>query len=333
MKNLLVLVIFLGFIDCHAQQRIDIPPRRSLVPAIPVLSPGTADNQYATVNANNWKLEVADNPSNAMAWLNYYIWTERAHPPGGTGRHKVLTKLVADARHVIPGTPEYALLRYFDSGKKDSAALFQALSLSEDQHWAYPYVIQFLIRTNNKDIGPYCRAFAKLSPLSPNLYEYHYNALMSADSNATIYAQGLNDLVPMAVLQQVHGVRQDIRLQHYDRARPVSPGAYLCLSLGKEIISRYPQAAYTGLLVKTGGTPGIHELKSHVETFTWDFLKTGAITGEVAALYSNYLPSFILLYRHYKQEDQVKATEIKTIIERIANSTGARSTIDTLLEK
>jgi hypothetical protein len=332
MKYLLLLALLGFFINCHGQAKV---ADRSPVPATRVLSPGSAENRLSPAeHASNWKLETMENPSNASAWLNYYIWTERDQRVGTGKKRQSLAKLVTDAGSAIPGTAEYALLRYLESGKKDSSALFQALTLASDRQLVYPYVIQYLVRQNNKELAGYCQMLEQLSPLPKSLYEYHYNVLMSADSNATVYAQGLNDLVPMTVLQQVHGIRKDIRLQHYETKQVVSPDAYLCLSLGKEILAQYPKATYTGLLVKAGGATGIDELKKHLTaSFTWNFIKTGMITGEAAVLYNNYLPSFILLYRHYKQEGDARAEEIKMIIQRIANSVQAGSAVDALLEK
>jgi hypothetical protein len=47
---------------------------------------------------------------------------------------------------------------------------------------------------------------------------------MSAAPNATIYAKGLQDLVPLAVLQQVFLVRKDIVLKYNEnKLAPAAP--------------------------------------------------------------------------------------------------------------
>jgi hypothetical protein len=158
---------------------------------------------------------------------------------------------------------------------------------------------------------------------------------MSADSNATIYGRGLNDIVPMAILQQVYNVRKDIHLRYYTGYTKETGHTYLCLSLGRESLSQYPQAAYTGLLVKLAGDPGIDELKKHTEyDFDLHELETEVHPAtDIDQLYKNYLPGFILLYKNYRQSGNRRAEKIKEYINKIAGNAGIEEVIMDLLDK
>ena len=303
-----------------------VPARNSIVQS------GTSASAWA----KNWKLEKERDPGNANAWLNYYLWTDRNKELTGGQKKQELAQAVRDARTYIDGSVHYLLMLYLQSGKKDSASLYKAIKQKSNAYLIYPYLVQYAIITQNeKALRQYADELNGTDPLWPGLYEYHYNVLMSADSNATIYAQGLNDLVPMAIVQQVHQVRKDIRLRFYDgditeQKNPV----YLCLSLGKDVLAKYQNSFCTGLLVKISAKQDPDELKKHVERFSMDFLKDDqSWANELALLYRNYLPGFLFLYKYYKAVNNSKAGELKALIDKIAARSGTTDEVNKLLEK
>jgi hypothetical protein len=285
----------------------------------------TATGSSAAVQAGNWQLEKERNPKNVLAWLNYYLWTDRNKELPAGQKKELLAQTLKDAGKHIKGTAAWHILNYLQSGKKDSASLLKALTTAESNYWVYPYAVQYAVMKQNETaLKEYTGKLNAIAPLSPGLYEYHYNVLMSANSGATIYAQGLNDLVPLAVLQQAYGFRRDVRLRYYDGGIREKENAYLCLSSGREIISQYPLAAYTGLLVKIEGSD-INEMKEHMEkNFTLVYLnQSNYLSGELSQLYKNYLPSFLLLYQQYKATgNEAGGAAIKTLILKIAGQAG-----------
>ncbi len=156
-----------------------------------------------------------------------------------------------------------------------------------------------------------------MEPLSGLQYEYHYNALMSAEKNATIYAKGITDLVPMLILQQQLNIRPDLQFKFYDEESKVVEG-YLCLSLGKDVIEKYPTASYTGLLVKVA--PGKNELVKNLEqNFDWRQLEASInLTDADQQLYRNYLPPLIVLYKQYQAAGNNRVFIWKQRIDKIA---------------
>jgi len=303
-----------------------LPARNSIVRA----------GSSASLQAKNWESERNNQPANAAAWLNNYIWTERDDQLGSKEKKERLGAILTGAEKHISQSAEYWLMIFLRSGKKDSAAVYNALSLAKDKSLVYPYLIQFSItRGNHPDLEKFCTELNSSAPLAESLYEYHYNVLASADSNAIIYARGLNDLVSMAIMQQVHHIREDIRLKFYDgqtieRKTPV----YLCLSLGKDVLAKYPASFCTGLLVKTSGKQDPGELEEHFERFELGFLQGDELLpDDVVQLYRNYLPGFLLLYKYYLATNNDRAGEVKELIYKIAGQSGTTSEVNKLLGK
>lgn len=305
--------------------------RKVLRKAIDVNVPTRPESYIA-----DWQEETQINPQNAGAWLNYYIWSERSTSLPAAEKTRQLTRLVADARKHISSTAEYQLLVFFQSGKKDSTSIFKAVSLNRGNTEVFTYAIQYMFyagKQKDSRLDNWCRQLENSKPLEQSFYEYHYNTLMSADSNAVLYAKGLGDLVPLAVLQNVYGIRKDISLRYFTGNTTAAANNYLCLSTGAAAMTKYPESIYTGLLIKLSGGES-SELQENVERFKFTYLESVSyLPYDVAIMYKNYLPGFILLYRHYKNNGDNKAERIKTSILKIANSAGVITEINKALEK
>lgn len=328
----IILVLFLFVFTRSIGQASSASPY--LINAASTMLPSANSPQQITTQAENWRTQKIQSPRNAAAWFNYYLWTERDKRLSYKEKKGLLSAAVTEAQQFISQSAEYYLLLYLESGKKDSASLYKALSLTTDKSLVYPYVIQYcIIQQDYTAVADYAQKLDELKPLSESLHTYHYNVLMSADSNAVIYGKGLYDLIPMAQAQYAHKVRRDIRLRYYEGMPANEANAYLCLSLGKEILSQYPNGSYTGLLVKIKGTPDIKELKKHIEKDMnlW-FLRVAGYWEDAEQLYKNYLPSFVLLYRHYKKTDNAEAERMQILIQEIARKAGITEEADQLLE-
>jgi len=274
------------------------------------------------VQAGSWLEKVQAQPSNADGWLNYFLWNSRIKNASGQASSQTI---ITQAQEHIAGTPQFFLMQYLASAHRDSAALFRAFDRASDKGWLYPYMVQYSILSGNRrELLAYCKALDGINTINKILYEYNYNILMSADSNATVYARGLNDLVPMAVLQQVHGVRADIKLRYYDGVITDKSNAYLALSLGKDVLAQYPTASCTGLLVRLDAANGFEEMRRHMENDMKldELAQVERLPADDGQLYRNYLPALVLMYRYYRPLDAVKAARTKALIEKIAGATG-----------
>lgn len=283
--------------------------------------------------AQHWKLLAAQRPADAGAWFNYYLWASRDKSIQAGQKQKDLDAIVSQAGMHISGSALYDLMVYLQSGKKDTASLRRVMASESEKAVTRPYIIQFLAdRAESALLKKYCLEYEAASPLPEDLYQYHYNVLMSAGHNATIYAKGVTDLVPLAVLQQVHGIRNDLRLRTYTGSIGGDTAAYLCLSVGKETLAGYPEGVYTGLLVKITGDLSPAELERHMLTdFDRTYLSGEALFSPGAPLlYRNYLPALVLLYNYYKATGNAKAPDIKNMIGNIAGQAGRLSEIHQL---
>lgn len=315
MRYLLLLIFLVIMQYCSGQAARTMP-----VNARDMNTISTSSRLQANEMSSAWENEISETPAEANAWLNYYIWTERDKKISAAEKRSKLSQAMERAGKNIRNSGEYQLMLFLHSGKKDSAALSRAITLLPNSTEAYTYAIQYAIAEQQfSHLSSYCREVENKRPMDAGLREYHYNVLMSADSNATIYARGLNDLVPLAILQEVHNIRKDIKLRYYSGAPVAMENSYLCLSLGKEVLAQFPEAGYTGLLVKLDGSNAGDELISNFEnrfaTTQLSEKNTGFRSNE---LRKNYLPAFILLYRHYKNlNEDLKRTGIQLLIESL----------------
>lgn len=324
-----ILIIWLIVISLFAGAQ-SVPAKVTSSAATARLSSPIAASGNAAAQTETWRRQILTNPVDANAWLNYYTWKERSDANNKTE----LREIYAASSDKIAGTWQHSLIQFLQSGRRDSASLFTALRLSYSNPALYPYAVQYTIIANDDVLLPlYCKALNEAAPLPPALYEYHLNTLLSAGQNATVYAKGLNDLVPLAVLQQVYGIRKDLQLKYYEG--PVNEAnAYLCLSLGKEVLQQYPNAEYTGILVKMGNAETALESTEIPEKYNLHYLKNASSLSEAEKLiYKNYLPSFIILYKSYVNQNDKKAQEWKSIIEKLGVLTDSEAVIKNALAK
>jgi len=289
----------------------------------------------------SWREQVKLRPKDAAAWLNYYIWVERNRGYDPAYRSGLLENISADAGNYISDQWQYHLITYLQSGNtaasahKDLNALKIALALTTDKISVYPYLVQYgIIEQDRSTRKEYAMLMEQTSPLPADINRYHYNVLMSTDSNATIIARGMNDLIPLAILQDVYGVRTDIDLRHADYYTGLRNNVYYCLSMGKEAVENISGAYYTGLLVKQSGTQINNELINHIENrFDLNYLQNLSNPDDLSKqLHRNYFPSLLILYRYYKSGNDQRMEQLKNIIVHLAKLTGEEKRIKQAIE-
>lgn len=318
--SLLLLFIYL----ISSGQSTGRPENSSATLAVP-------SNYFLThkeLAGNPFYQQLNKEPANAATWLQLYQSVVKS----GMNKHEkktLLQQTTQAAGNYIRGSWQFSLIRFLQSGRRDSSFIHEALAYGEANKQLYPYAIQWASIAGNKSLlKEYCEALYQLSPLSAIQYEYHYNALMSAEKNARIYAKGITDLVPMLLLQQVFHIRPDIDLQFYDENIKPAGNAYLCLSLGKETIEKYANASYTGLLVKLKAADASSLASNLEQQFAWQQLEAvSSLSDTDKLLYRNYLPALIILYKQYVSANDPRSASWKLKIEKIAALTGTTAIV------
>ena len=271
------------------------------------------------------KKKGLQNLYNPDAWLAFYLNTQRDKKFDTDTKNHELNFLAEASASFIKESWQYNLISFIHSGKKNKETVFKALELAKDKVAVYPYIIQYSIIARDKImLAEYAQKLYAALPLPPNVYEYQYNTLMSANTNAVIYARGIGDLVALAMVQQATNIRKDITLMYYEEPVIPAPNTYLCLSIGKDEIAKYPVAYYTGLLVSLDPAGDFTELKNHISNdFTKERLNNATIlTGHEKQLYKNYLPSFLLLYKSYENKNAPQAKWLLQKMDFIARQAG-----------
>ncbi|RYY71452.1 MAG: hypothetical protein EOO13_03075 [Chitinophagaceae bacterium] len=286
------------------------------------------------LNAENLYYQpVLATPSNAVAWLDYYKWVLSNKELSGAEKTSQKLQAIQSAKPYIGNSWQYSIMNFIESNKRDKTFLDAAISQASDKAAVYPYAIHYAIIANNENLlKGYAMALNELAPLSPAMYEYHYNALMSAPLHARIYAKGLTDLAPMAILQKVHGIRPDIQLKYYEQTITDTANAFICLSAGREIIEAYPNAGYSGLLIGVSKSESSGLLKQRATFFKLDQLKMiNQLEDSEKSIYRNYLPSFLLLYKAARANNESGAVEWKDMLLKIGKLTGSLDAVNKML--
>lgn len=277
--------------------------------------------------------QLMNNLSDADAWLDYYKWVGNNKEMKAAEKQQALSQTIISSKQYIASSWQYNLMNFIQSGKKNKILLDAVLASTDNKAMLYPYAIQYAIISHNEQLlNEYAGTLNEVAPLSPALYEYHYNALNSAGTNATIYAKGLTDLAPMAILQQVYGIRKDVKFRYYEQKITDTANAYICLSAGKDIIKDYPAAVYSGLLVKvTGNALDKNLIQQPVDFKLTQLNSLQTLNEEEKNIYKNYLPSFILLYRSQKMNNDAAADHWKQLAQKAGRLTGSIETVNKML--
>lgn len=313
-----------------AAQAQNIPNTATKLSGATVVSENSVQTQKTF-----WKSEIKLNPKNAEAWLQLYQWTERDKSLQLIQKQLLLEEIRVDAEKQISASWANYLINYLHTGMTDAVSLKKAIAISDNDAIIMPYAIQYAIIQNDSVMQKlYGERLQKAAPLSNSLFQFHLNCLLSADSNATIYAKGLNDLVPLSMLQQVFEIRKDIKLRYYNHKIKPHKNTYLCLTLGQDIIKLYPNAMYTGLLIKLLPDENTlveleHNIDKQFGSTTLNMLSK--LLPEEELIYRNYLPGLITLYNKYKKTDEVKMKKYASWISRLAEQTHATSIVQKIL--
>jgi hypothetical protein len=161
-----------------------------------------------------WALLVQSEPRNSAAWLNLYAASLFSH-----ASKDVLDNVVVTMERNIPNTFEYWLVKSWHGGFNGESynALSKAHSLKPEDVESYSLLqlfAEFALDSTNR--ARFSRGLYEGSQISPALLNYSYNVLMSLERSAILITEGESTTIPLFVLQDVLGVRQDVVILDLD---------------------------------------------------------------------------------------------------------------------
>jgi formylglycine-generating enzyme required for sulfatase activity len=171
-----------------------------------------------------------------------------------------------------------------------------------------------------------------------------YNTLVSAGSNATIFANNEKEVALLEKVNQDQNINKNLVVKSIDKLTNADfdlnslENNYVLVNVNAEIRERIKQKSYlTGLTFKVSNKSfdNLAVLKNNVEQkFLLDYLKINFENEEKTGMVSKsvYLVPFSMLYRLYKnQNNQEKSLQMRTFLTNITNETGNQAMLPALL--
>lgn len=219
-STLTILIVLLSFISCQADSKMenDMKPQKVYRIVYEYRS-----NDWYQQQAALWKIEIDKNPSSEEAWYNFYNANRYAHFEDIERKDKQasLDKIIEDMGIAIPETYTFYLLKYWNMYScEDYTLVEKAYAINPDRpDTYYPFLSKAEIEGDEKALNNFAQKLYNSKDISPWLYNYNYNVLMSVKPNAILFTNGDNDTYPALILQQVHNVRPDVTLINVSLSR------------------------------------------------------------------------------------------------------------------
>ncbi|MPM08747.1 hypothetical protein SDC9_55061 [bioreactor metagenome] len=186
-----------------------------------VIEPHECD--WYQTQAGLWKKEVMKSKKNATAWMYYYLASRYEHVMCADPRYnmqeadyKALNDIMEDMGKHIPNSYEYNYLMYYNTGwgNPDNAKyLLKAYEIDSNRSEIYPdLIVYFEVNGKYAEKNRAVRHRQEISPASPGMLAWNYNALATLDENAIVLCGGDNDTYQKWTLQVVNNIRPDVRV-------------------------------------------------------------------------------------------------------------------------
>jgi hypothetical protein len=172
-------------------------------------------NEWYAEQAKLWGAKIKSNDKNADAWLNYYTANRMLKIQAQTKTQDDLDKLVAEMEKAIPNTFEYHYIAHWNDGHRNKDLSFEHLEKAYAIDPTRPEIFddfftRYLLSGDNEKLNEIAKKWFASNDISPGLYNWCYNSLMSCEENGILLTHGDNDTYPTLILQLAKEIRPDV---------------------------------------------------------------------------------------------------------------------------
>ncbi len=170
--------------------------------------------EFYIQQAKLWKIVVDKTPTDAAAWLNYYI-ASRYSRIFGQVQNSAEKDIVAAVAKAIPNSFENHLIQHWaDVWNPDNAEhLKKAYEIDPDRPETYRSLAQNAeLKRDLPTVKKFMTKVYKSEYYSKAMLAWNYNLLQSVSKDGILITYGDNDTYPGMMLQHAKGVRNDVLL-------------------------------------------------------------------------------------------------------------------------
>lgn len=164
--------------------------------------------------ASEWEREMVNQKSSPASWMNYYMASRYAQRP-----EERLSHIAEDMGAAVPGSFELLCVQAWQETDRAKALqlLDQAYALQPNNTATYASLFlenEFYGREDTRKA--FSQKLFSSGQLSQSLLHYSYNVLMSVEKDAVLFTEADHITLPIVVLQDVLGVRPDVKVLSLD---------------------------------------------------------------------------------------------------------------------
>lgn len=161
-----------------------------------------------------WMNHLAANPEDKNGWLEYYKAASFGKAP-----ESQLEKIQSEIHTLFPDSREANYVSFRSEGWSDQGVNYLIQAIRQDKG-AKSFLAEEIMLAevlNNTDRrSQLAREVYDAKVIYPSLLNYSYNVLMSTGNEGILVVEGEHSTIPLWVLQDVMGVRTDVKVLNMD---------------------------------------------------------------------------------------------------------------------
>lgn len=316
--------------------------------------------QYYQTQIKLWKGQLDASPSNASAWLNYFMAHYALYQKEVLTKEEILP-LQAQLEQAFPNSFETYYTAYLVNN--NITTLEKAYAQAPQRHEAYaPLVAHYHQTGEMRKVKALCKKWLASSVYATDILHWSYNALVGLDQNAILLTDGDHYTYPLYLLQYGKQLRTDVKVLSLDWLTNPSYRRLVFQQLAIPILENNTKEAIITHLTRHVSTTSLYfgasippqTMEGHEEElyiiglafqysnqalnnlallqenyenkFLLDYIKVNLdpvlLDKEVVAeMNLKYLPAFLLLHEYYEEQQNWEAAQIvKNLSVKIAEA-------------